>query len=198
MTYILIFNLTLSRNYSWSALSRGVRGICWGVRGICCTRRVWWPRGLFSTWRVHFPTFPFFFFFIILLEMTICQTNEFVQSQFLDGVLFFILRYINKMATDGGGGEVNGRARRLQAPGKKPTPVSFVFYFKNWFIRIRISRQIWVICVFSDIVWQCPICHMWLSVTPYICSNFQFWKQKIQAIRSLFPIGVILFLVLLS
>jgi hypothetical protein len=44
---------------------------------------------------------------------------------------FFILRYINKMATDGGGGEVNGRARRLQAPGKKPTPVSFVFYFKN-------------------------------------------------------------------
>jgi hypothetical protein len=47
--------------------------------------------------------------------------------------------------------------------------------------------SLWVICVFSDIVWQCPVCHMWLSVTPYIiCSNFHFWKQKIQAICSLF------------
>ena len=39
--------------------------------------------------------------------MTICHTNEFVQSQFLDGVL--IVRYINKMATNGGGGVVDGR-----------------------------------------------------------------------------------------
>jgi uncharacterized membrane-anchored protein YjiN (DUF445 family) len=32
------------------------------------------------------------------MGMTICNTNEFVQSHFLDGVL--IVRYINKMATD--------------------------------------------------------------------------------------------------
>jgi hypothetical protein len=38
--------------------------------------------------------------------MTICHTNEFVQSQFSDGVL--IVRYINKMATDGGGGAADG------------------------------------------------------------------------------------------
>ena len=40
------------------------------------------------------------------MGMTICHTNEFVQSQFLDGVL--IVRYINKMGTNGGGGVVNG------------------------------------------------------------------------------------------
>jgi hypothetical protein len=39
--------------------------------------------------------------------MTICNTNEFVQSHFSDGVL--IVRYINKMATDGGGGALDGR-----------------------------------------------------------------------------------------
>jgi hypothetical protein len=39
--------------------------------------------------------------------MTICNTKEFVQSRFSDGVL--ILRYINKMATDGGDGVVDGR-----------------------------------------------------------------------------------------
>ena len=38
--------------------------------------------------------------------MTICNTNEFVQYQFLDGVL--IVRYINKMGTNGGGGVVDG------------------------------------------------------------------------------------------
>jgi hypothetical protein len=46
--------------------------------------------------------------------MTICHTNEFVQSQFSDGVL--IVQYINKMGTNGGGGVVDGMAlRRLQA-----------------------------------------------------------------------------------
>ena len=46
--------------------------------------------------------------------MTICRTNEFVQSHFLDGNL--IVRYINKMATNGGGGVVDGvTLRRLQA-----------------------------------------------------------------------------------
>ena len=46
--------------------------------------------------------------------MTICHTNEFVQSQFSDGVL--IVRYINKMGTNGGGGVVDGvTLRRLQA-----------------------------------------------------------------------------------
>ena len=39
-----------------------------------------------------------------VMGMTICNTNEFVQSQFSDGVL--IVRYINKMGTNGGGGEV--------------------------------------------------------------------------------------------
>ena len=38
--------------------------------------------------------------------MTICNTNEFVQSRFSDGLL--IVRYINKMGTDGGGGGVDG------------------------------------------------------------------------------------------
>ena len=41
--------------------------------------------------------------------MTICNTNEFVQSQFSDGVL--IVRYINKMGTNGGGGVVASRSR---------------------------------------------------------------------------------------
>ena len=44
--------------------------------------------------------------------------------------------------------------------------LSQLFLCKNWLIRIRISRQIFsssVICVFSDIVWQCPVCHIWLS-----------------------------------
>jgi hypothetical protein len=46
--------------------------------------------------------------------MTICNTNEFVQSRFSDGLL--IVRYINKMGTDGGGGGVDGvPLRRLQA-----------------------------------------------------------------------------------
>jgi hypothetical protein len=42
--------------------------------------------------------------------MTICHTNEFVQSHFSDGNL--IARYINKMATNGGGGVVDGMALR--------------------------------------------------------------------------------------
>ena len=46
--------------------------------------------------------------------MTICHTDEFVQSHFLDGNL--IVWYINKMATTGGGGLVDGVAlRQLQA-----------------------------------------------------------------------------------
>jgi hypothetical protein len=46
--------------------------------------------------------------------MTICHTNEFVQSHFSDGNL--IVRFINKMATNGGGGLVDGvTLRRLQA-----------------------------------------------------------------------------------
>ncbi len=48
-----------------------------------------------------------------LMGLTINCTNEFVQSHFLDGVL--ILRYINKMGTNGEGGVVDGRARRFQA-----------------------------------------------------------------------------------
>jgi hypothetical protein len=46
--------------------------------------------------------------------LTICHSNEIVQSHFLDGVL--IVRYINKMVTNGGGGVVDGvTLRRLQA-----------------------------------------------------------------------------------
>jgi hypothetical protein len=49
-----------------------------------------------------------------VMGMTICHTIEFVQSQFLDGVL--IVRYINKMGTNGGGGVVDGvPLQRLQA-----------------------------------------------------------------------------------
>jgi hypothetical protein len=43
--------------------------------------------------------------------MTICNTNEFVQSQFSDGVL--IVRYINKMGTNGNGGVVDGVPLRV-------------------------------------------------------------------------------------
>ena len=49
-----------------------------------------------------------------IMGMTICHTNEFVQSHFLDDNL--IVRYINKMGTNGGGGVVDGvTLRRLQA-----------------------------------------------------------------------------------
>jgi hypothetical protein len=51
---------------------------------------------------------------ILRMGMTICHTDEFVQSHFLDGNL--IVRYINKMATNGGGGVVVVCAlQRLQA-----------------------------------------------------------------------------------
>ena len=45
-------------------------------------------------------------------------------SRFPDGVFFLILRFINKMATDGGGGEVDGErddfTQRFQAPQNDP------------------------------------------------------------------------------
>jgi hypothetical protein len=48
------------------------------------------------------------------MGLTISWPNEFVQSHFLDGVL--ILRYINKLGTNGRGGVVDGvPLRRLQA-----------------------------------------------------------------------------------
>jgi hypothetical protein len=40
------------------------------------------------------------------MGMTICHTDEFVQSHFSDGNL--IVRYINKMGTNGGGGAPDG------------------------------------------------------------------------------------------
>ncbi len=50
----------------------------------------------------------------ISMGLTICHTGQIVQSTFLDGVL--IVRYINKMATNGGGEMVDGvTLRRLQA-----------------------------------------------------------------------------------
>ena len=119
----------------------------------------------------------------------------------------FPLKSLNSIACDAmhrffsskSDGEVDGRAWRFQISSRVKNPhLSHLFCPVKIDLWIRIYRQffsLWVICVFSDIVWQCPVCHMWLSITPYICSNFHFWKQKIQAIRSLFPIGVILFLV---
>ena len=47
------------------------------------------------------------------MGLTINCTNEFVQSHFSDGVL--ILRYINKMGTNGGGGVGGERAATMQA-----------------------------------------------------------------------------------
>jgi hypothetical protein len=52
------------------------------------------------------------------LGLTVCHSNEIVQSHFSDGVL--IVWYINKMGTNGGGGVVDGvvygvTLRRLQA-----------------------------------------------------------------------------------
>ncbi len=69
---------------------------------------------LFSFTGPCFTVLCVFVTFVAKKEMTICNTNEFVQSHFLDGVL--IVRYINKMATNGGGGVVDGvTLRRLQA-----------------------------------------------------------------------------------
>jgi len=49
--------------------------------------------------------------------------------------LFLIVRYINKMATDRGGGAVDGRhsndCKHDIGPGLKSPPVSFVLYCKN-------------------------------------------------------------------
>jgi hypothetical protein len=46
--------------------------------------------------------------------MTICHTDEFIQSHFSDGNL--IVWYINNLATNGSGGVVDGVAlRRFQA-----------------------------------------------------------------------------------
>ena len=67
--------------------------------------------------------------------------------------LILLVRYINKTATDGGGGAVDGRhsddCKRNIGPGLKSPPVSFVSYCNYGFctnsliyIPIRISRQI--------------------------------------------------------
>jgi hypothetical protein len=60
----------------------------------------------------------------------LCNTNEFVQSHFSDG--FLIVRYINKMATTGDSGVVDGvTLRRLQAilvPGWNPNPDANLFF----------------------------------------------------------------------
>jgi hypothetical protein len=74
--------------------------------------------------------------------MTICNTNEFVQYQFLDGVL--IVRYINKMGTNGGGGMVDGvPLQRLQAIlvlGWNPNPDANLFSLI--FVRIHTNEFI--------------------------------------------------------
>jgi len=47
---------------------------------------------------------------------------------------FLIVQFINKMATDGGGGVVDGRSndfKRDIGPWLKYPPVSFVLYCKN-------------------------------------------------------------------
>ena len=83
--------------------------------------------------------------------------------------------------------------RAILVPGWNPhlshlfCTVKMVFIWIHWCISCQIL-SLRVICVFSDIVWQCSVCHVWRCVTPNICSNFNhFWKQKIQVIRSLFP-----------
>ena len=70
--------------------------------------------------------------------------NEFAQSRFLDGCL--IVRYINKMATDGGGGGVGGRhiddCKHDIGPGLKSQPgcnffsLIFVRIYTNEFIQL--------------------------------------------------------------
>jgi hypothetical protein len=47
----------------------------------------------------------------------LCHTDEFVHISFFGWCSFFLFYgiYIKKMATDGGGGVVDGRARRFQA-----------------------------------------------------------------------------------
>ena len=70
--------------------------------------------------------------------MTICNTNEFVQSRFLDGVL--IVRCINKMATDGGGGVVDGRTIASHiGPGLKSQP-GWMQFFLLIFVRIHTNE----------------------------------------------------------
>ena len=57
------------------------------------------------------------------LGLTVCHSNEIVQSHFSDGVL--IVWYINKMGTTGGGGVVGYHAATIAShfgPGLKSQP----------------------------------------------------------------------------
>ena len=75
------------------------------------------------------------------MGMTICNTNEFVQSRFLDGVL--IVRYIDKMATDGRGGVVDGETAMIAShigPGLKSQPGCH--FVSRFFVQIHTNEFI--------------------------------------------------------
>jgi hypothetical protein len=70
--------------------------------------------------------------------VTICQTDEYVHISFFGWCSFFLFYGIKKMATDGGGGVLDGGARWFQArilvPGWNPNPdanlFSLIFVYK--------------------------------------------------------------------
>ena len=87
----------------------------------------------------------------------------------------------------------------ILVPGWNPH-LSF-FYRKNGFHTnsyISLNSFIPVICVVSDIVWQCSVCHMWRCVAP----NIQIFVQtstsgsrRFKSYAPCSPIGAMLFLV---
>ena len=69
------------------------------------------------------------------------HTNEFVQSCFSDGVL--ILRYINKMATDGGDGVVDGRDGNDCKPYWSRVEIpTWMQFFSQSFVQIHTNKFI--------------------------------------------------------
>ena len=132
------------------------------IRAGCNMKHVILPHALFLHWTIHpfqanpcqhghlVPGWastwnPVQFMHRMSMGLTICHKNEFVQSRFLDGFLncpvqynlvfwmvFLIVPYINKMATDRGGGAVDGRhgddCKRNIGPGLKSQPGNNFFH----------------------------------------------------------------------
>jgi hypothetical protein len=79
------------------------------------------------------------------IDYTICHTSETVQSTFLDGVL--IVGYINKMGTNRGGGEVDGRDGNDCKPfwSQVEIPTRMQIFFSLIFVRIHTNEFIQMI-----------------------------------------------------
>ena len=76
------------------------------------------------------------------------------------------------MGTNGGGGEVDNERddfkRLIMIPGWTPTPVSFIFFYNNWVIRIRIIRQIFFSGHLCFSVTVCSLSHVTVCHSVYL------------------------------